>query len=142
MGRTLSNALGNVDPVDIGRTNEFILANSPLSRFLTAGRKLSDPRKSATEKLLSIGLGINTTDVSIAAQDAVLRDRASDFMREQGARSYERVYFPNWQIDQMENPAAQQQAQELNALQAVLSSRARRRAEAKQKNPLMQAAGR
>jgi hypothetical protein len=63
-------------------------------------------------------------------------------MREQGARSYERVYFPSWQIDQMENPAAQQQAQDLNALQAVLSSRARRRAEAKQKNPLLQAAGR
>lgn len=142
VGRTLSNILGQAEPVDIGRTNEFILANSPLSRFLTVGRKLSDPRKSHAEKLASIGLGINTTDVSIAAQDAVLRDRASDFMREQGARSYERVYFPSWQIDQMENPAAQQQAQELNALQAVLSSRARRRAEAKQKNPLMQAAGR
>jgi hypothetical protein len=142
VGRTLSNILGQAEPVDIGRTNEFILANSPLSRFLTVGRKLSDPRKSHTEKLASIGLGINTTDVSIAAQDAVLRDRASDFMREQGARSYERVYFPSWQIDQMENPAAQQQAQDLNALQAVLSSRARRRAEAKQKNPLLQAAGR
>jgi hypothetical protein len=109
VGRLLTNVgLREEDPVSgkavpfVGGLTEHALANSPASRLLSTLRTLTDERKRQnptffTGDALATNLltGLKTTDISPAAQDAVLRDLLSPIiLNELGGRSYTNVYIP------------------------------------------------
>ena len=74
---------------------------------------------------------MRVTDVSPAAQDAVLRDRALEMMRSMGSRAFTKSYFADDDLAQM--PAPQRAlAEKLSQLQTVLAERAKERRLAQQ----------
>jgi hypothetical protein len=126
IGRTLANVTGRERPVPTPRSLEYVLSNSPLTRALTTARQLTDPRKSAIDHLLNTFTGTRVTDISPAAQDAVLRDRALQMMKSMDAATFEKVYFRKDDLAQM-SPAERQMADRLTQLQTILAERAKAR---------------
>lgn len=108
---------------------EFLLGNSPISRALTTARSLSDPRKGVLAKGANFLTGARVSDISPAAQDAVLRDAATAFGKGIGAKEFSRISFSKDQIAEMKsrNPEAAKIAEAFNALQKQLSDRQKRR---------------
>jgi hypothetical protein len=112
---------------------EFILGNSPVSRALTTARMLSDPRKEgasgALAKAMAFGSGARMTDISPAAQDAVLRDAATAFGKQLGASEYSSVRFTKKQLEELRqaDPDAASLAEAFNKLQNQLASRQKNR---------------
>lgn len=136
IGRTLSNVAGRFaegfeKPVRLPTWFEHLAANSPASRFITTARQISDPRKSALDLLLANTTGVRVTDVSPAAQDAILRDRAVEVMKDLGAKSFARTYFSKEELAAM-SPEEREQAEKLQALQTALATRAKKRRKAKE----------
>jgi hypothetical protein len=66
------------------------------------------------------------TDVSPAAQDAVLRDRALEMMKAMGSRAFTRTYFDKDDVQNMPKPQ-QELARKLTELQSLLAERAKAR---------------
>ena len=133
IGRTIANAghyagLNGPSgrPFEIGRGLEFAASNSPASRLLTTARQLTDPRKSLLEKGINFGTGFRVTDISPAAQDAVLRQRAADAMKKLGAKQFEKTYFSKDDLAAME-PAKRENAARFQALMSELAKRAKER---------------
>lgn len=126
LGRTLSNVMGREEPVPIPRSLEFLLANSPATRVMTATRQATDPRKSVLDRMLNAFTGARVTDISPAAQDAVLRDRSIEMMRGMAAATFEKVYFRKDDLGSM-TPEERQMAERLTQLQTILASRAKQR---------------
>ena len=134
VGRTLSN-IGHAmagtdgahsDPVNLPKSVEFILANSPASRLLTTARKISDPRKSLANKAINTLTGFSIANVSEANKDAILREKASEIMRDEGAMKFTRTSFSEEQILQL--PLADQaRARQFQALMSTLNKRAKER---------------
>lgn len=133
IGRILANVSGETKPVDLPDGLEFLVANSPLARGLTTLRTATDPRKRDAMGALNLATGIRVSDVSPASQDAVIRERASALMKELGAKSFARVYFPKDDVANM-TPLEQQQALRLQLLQNVLAERAKERKAEKQRS--------
>lgn len=106
--------------------SEFILANSPISRVLSTGRQFSDPRKGLSAKFMNWATGLRVTDVSEAAQDAILREKAQDLMGDTGALTFKRTYYNKEQLDKMP-PAQRQQAVLLQLLMNWLAQRSKSR---------------
>ena len=131
IGRILANVSGETKPVDLPDGLEFLVANSPLARGLTTLRTATDPRKRDAMGALNLATGIRVSDVSPASQDAVIRERASALMKDLGAKSFARVYFPKDDVANM-TPLEQQQALRLQLLQNVLAERAKERKAEKQ----------
>jgi hypothetical protein len=128
VGRTASNLLGLKKPVEFpgSRELEMIAMNSPLSRVLTTARQLSDPRKGVTEKAVNLMSGVRISDVGPNVQDAVLRDRSVDLMKQLGARAFEKTYFGDDELAAL--PAPQRAlAEKLTQLQSLLAERAKER---------------
>jgi hypothetical protein len=74
---------------------------------------------------------VRVTDVSPAAQDAVLRDRALEMMKAMGSRAFTKSYFDKDDVSQM--PAPQRAlAEKLTQLQSLLAERAKQRRVAQQ----------
>ncbi|MCB0358024.1 MAG: hypothetical protein KDD44_00255, partial [Bdellovibrionales bacterium] len=111
--------------------SEFILANSPASRVFTTARTLSDPRKSAGAKAWNMLTGLRLSDVSEAAKDAILREKAQDIMTETGAHSFQRTYYSQEQLDKM-TPEQQQNAIMLQLLMNWLADRSKQRKESRE----------
>jgi hypothetical protein len=132
IGRTLANVTERITGEKqrsaeyLPRGLEFAIANSPVSRFATTARQVSDPRKTLADTAINLLTGARVTDVSPAAHDAVLRDRAAELMKRMGSRSFEKVYFPDEAIEAMP-PGDQILAQQLQALQTALATRAKAR---------------
>jgi hypothetical protein len=132
IGRTLANVTERITGEKqrsaeyLPRGLEFAIANSPASRFATTARQVSDPRKTLADTAINLLTGARVTDVSPAAHDAVLRDRAAELMKRMGSRSFEKVYFPDEAIEAMP-PGDQILAQQLQALQTALATRAKAR---------------
>lgn len=128
IGRTLSNLTGQEKPVTFpgSQALEFTAANSPLARVLTSARQASDPRKDWLTKGLNLGTGVRVTDVSPGSQDAILRERAAAIMKDLGAKSFMRTYFPAEEIAQLP-PEQQIEALRLQALMNTLAKRAKER---------------
>lgn len=110
---------------------EQVAANSPLTRFLTTGRMLTDPRK--WEDPLSIAtnmlLGPKISHVSPAAQDAVIRELAADFMKKELSGSeFTRNYISQAAIAEMPTEEQRELARQFNALMNTLTQRRRLRA--------------
>ena len=70
--------------------------------------------------------GARVTDISPAAQDAVLRDRAAEMMKRMGSSTFSKVYFPEEELAEM-SPGRRAIAESLMQLQAQLASRAKER---------------
>jgi len=132
VGRTLSNvgnSLGLTDrkePYDIGKLPEAIASNSPVSRYLSTVRTIADPRKSIGQRLSPIGLGQRFSTISPAAQDAVLRERATQLMRELGGKVFERSYIPEEVMASM-SPEDREKAEQYMTLMKMLGNRAKQR---------------
>lgn len=73
--------------------DQFIM-NSPLSRLLTTGGLLADPRKGLSSKLLNTATGFKVSDVDMEKQKAVAaRQLIDDFLRGQPEiNRFERLY--------------------------------------------------
>ena len=126
VGRIISNIMGRDKPVDLPDAFEFVAGNSPLARLLTTARTITDPRKRDLAGALNLLTGVRVTDVSPAAQDAVIRERSTALMKELGAKSSARTYFPKDDVSQM-TPEQQAQAVRLQLLQNILADRAKER---------------
>lgn len=109
VGRTLSNLSDwftgertkEADPF-ISRGVEFAVANSPLSRFASTARTMTDTRKWEDPLgLVNLLTGARVTDVSPTARDAILKQRAAHLLKELGAREFKRPYVPDHRLDRM-----------------------------------------
>ncbi len=127
IGQTLANIAGLEQPVDLPDMVEFAAANSPLSRYMTTARQVTDPRKSPPSLALNLLTGVRVSDVSPGAQDAILRQRADALLKEIGGRTFTRTYVP----EQANLSSAEQGlAEQLAELKRLLDQRSRaRRAE-------------
>jgi hypothetical protein len=125
IGRIGSNLFGT-NPKALPVWAEHILANSPVSRALTTARTLTDPRKGLLAKAGNTLTGMRVSDVSPAAQDALLRERANAAMRGMGARNFARPYVPDADLQAM-SPAQRERVQRFQKLLKSLEKRAKKR---------------
>lgn len=126
IGRTLANLTGREKPVRTPSILEFAAGNSPAARLLTAGRQLSDPRKTAVDKALNLLTGVRQTDVSPAAKDRALMDQAAQVMKGLGAREFSETYLSADRLNEL--PAPQRAlANKLNELKHLIAARRRER---------------
>ena len=134
IGRTVANVgeyFGGerprrAEPIAGSAAAEFVLANSPLSRLLTGVRTLTDPRKGAGAKASNLLTGFRVSDVSPAAQDAILRERTMEAMKGMGGRTFERTSIPDEVIASLP-PDQQVLALRYRALLNELAQRAKAR---------------
>ena len=143
IGRTLTN-VGLREELPSGRARPFIspgfenlAANSPLARALTSARTVTDPRKYEGDlpglgAAINLGTGFRVTDLSPAAQDAILRDETQALMQDLGAHKFERTFFTKDDIARTEktDPESAEQMKRLNALLNALGRRSKARREA------------
>jgi hypothetical protein len=129
IGQTLANVARFAgrdpsEPVPTPPLLEFAVSNSPLSRYVSTARQLTDPRKSLPSMAANLLTGVRVTDVSPGAQENILRQRANALIRDLGGREVRRAYFP----DKEKLAAADQDlAASLEELLAELSNRSRQR---------------
>lgn len=130
--RLLANITGDKGPVSPLAGSPFLehlLANSPLSRVLTTGRMLSDPRKTKKEKLAQFFTGLRTTDISPQVQEGVIRDAVEKRMRSDfGSRQFPVTYIPEDRYNEM-SPETQAAADRFNNMLKELQRRQRARKE-------------
>lgn len=137
VGRTISNVLGLEKPVNIlgnptlSRLAEQALANSPAARVLTTAKGLTDRRDMTPEgqglKALNLLTGVRSSTVSERAQDAILRQRLEQAMKNfEGAKVFSKSYLPADALAELSRPQ-QQQALEIQALLDLLAQRGRER---------------
>lgn len=113
---------------------EFAASNSPLARLFSTARTISDPRKLYDVQtgeadplgFLNLGTGVRVADISPAAQDKVIQERADALMQEMGAKTFSNTYFPDEAVAQM-GPDDQGRAMQFEALQKLLDQRRRER---------------
>lgn len=131
IGRTLANVAGLDEPVRWPGSEgmEFVLANSPYSRLATTARQLTDRRKwdyLGLPALVPFLSGVRISDVSPAAQDAILRERSGALARDLGAERFVRTYIPEERLASM-TPEQRAAAEEYVQLWKVLADRAKQR---------------
>jgi len=126
LGRIGANFSGKDSPYRLGTGLEFALANSPLSRFLSTTRTLSDPRKGVLEKGLNTLTGFRVTDVSPSSEDAILREHAQKALKNIGSKAFVRSYIPEERMADL-SPEVRVQAERLDALMKELAKRSRER---------------
>ncbi len=97
---------------------EPLVGSSPLSRYATTARALTDTRKSLPESLVNVLTGARITDVSPKKQEATLLRRASELAKSSGAKSREDVYFNKSELAKLQktDPALAKKQLELQAL--------------------------
>jgi hypothetical protein len=110
-----------------------VLGNSPLSRVLSTARTITDPRKFDVREgqvdpygVMNLLTGIRVSDISPAAQDRVIQERADALMQGMGAKTFTETYFPDEAISSM-GPEDQQKAVQFDMLQKMLDRRRRER---------------
>jgi hypothetical protein len=71
-----------------------LLMNSPLGRFVTAGRTLADERKDLLAKAVNLGTGVHVTDVDMGkARDIAVRELIDEATRgDRNVGRFERLY--------------------------------------------------
>lgn len=128
VGRILANVMGEKRAVQTPQWLEAILYNSPITRGLTSLRQLTDTRKSWLDKAVGLGTGIRVTDVSPAAQEAMLREWLQDAEKQLGAKTFAKTWIPDDVKAKME-PQELANAIKMETLMHVLSKRAKERRE-------------
>ena len=107
LGRIAANVQGKTGrayPAFGSNALEFIAAQPPWSRYLTAARELSSlvpprdvtapRRKGIASTLMPLLIGFRIQDISPDAQDAIIRERANEMMKDIGARAFSKMYVP------------------------------------------------
>lgn len=130
LGRLLANVAGRDRPYRFDPVWESIASNSPLSRYLTTARTLTDTRKDFLSKLVNVGTGVRISTISPEAAEAILRERATSGLREAGGKTFVRAYIPDYNKPHM-SPQELQEAQDLEALLNTLAERSRKRKQEK-----------
>ena len=104
-GRIIANLKGEKDAYRLPWLSDHFLMNSPISRFLTTARTLSEiatPRTkdpSAFERygkpVLNAFTGARITQIPAKTTDAIVRERTQNVLRQSGyGKSFETVYLP------------------------------------------------
>jgi hypothetical protein len=141
IGRTIANLTGQKDAVKLPQILEVAAANSPISRFLTTARTLTDPRKRSTVSpiplpgaaaAINLLTGARVTDVSPGSKDAIVRDLLTSRMKGAGARAFERVNFTKEDLAKM-SPSERETALQLQGLANVIVRRSKERAAERKK---------
>ena len=70
--------------------------------------------------------GVQYTSISTAAQDAILRERAEELMREMGGRNFSRTYIPDYELERMD-PETRAKADQFMELMRLLGKRTKER---------------
>lgn len=122
LGRLASNVTGSEHPYKLPELVELAAANSPLSRYLTTARQLTDKRKDLLTKAVNALTGVRIADVSPAASEGIMRDRINSVLREAGAKNMAITYLPEYRKEQM----TEQEIAYVNQLQAMLATLADR----------------
>lgn len=126
LGQFLANITGAEEPYKLGQLTEAAVSNSPLARYLTTARQLTDVRKNPLAKAANLLTGIQVHDVSPAAIDAILRERTAAALKEAGGKSFIRTYIPEDRLAGM-TPQQIADARELQAMLNTLADRAQER---------------
>jgi hypothetical protein len=128
IGRIAANLTGRDEAVRYpgSQAAEALLSATPLSRAATSLRTATDPRKGLLGRAANLGTGFRISDVSPGSQDTILRERAEVLMKELGAKTFQRTYFPEERKEKM-SPNQLLKAMELQALQNELARRAKER---------------
>jgi hypothetical protein len=136
VGRTFSNlydlATGErteqAQPLLGSQGLEFLIDNSPISRYTNLARTLTDPRK--LENPLYMGLntltGMRVNQVSPGAQDAIERGRIAREIKDMGGRQMEMPYLPDYRKEDLTDDEEQRFAL-LTARLKELAKRAKER---------------
>ncbi|HBH90736.1 MAG TPA: hypothetical protein DDY27_12640, partial [Hyphomonadaceae bacterium] len=134
VGRTLSNFTNIVGLTDRdqaykipgGKVSEALIANSPASRYMHTARQAMDTRKPLTARALNTMFGAKINTISPAAQDAVLRERASALMRDLGGKVFTRSYIDDETLAAMP-PEQREKAEQYMEIMRVLGQRTKAR---------------
>tara|TARA_R110002096_G_scaffold134022_5_gene285114 strand:+ start:976 stop:11961 length:10986 start_codon:yes stop_codon:yes gene_type:complete len=140
LGRAISNVAQTVglrdkdrkEPVRLGKLTELAIGSSPLSRYINTARTVADPRKGIISRGVNSLTGLRVSTVSPARQDAVLRERAEQYLQGVGARQFQKSYIPD-------EVKANMSAEELQAVQQyeqlieLLAKRSKERRKNKEK---------
>ena len=142
IGRTLANVKDTIFGTKTGRVQPFggagveYLASNIIGRPLTTLRTLTDPRKRAN---YGIGLaanlltGVRISDITPAAQDAVIRESAQALMGELGARTFSRQFFPG-ELKESLSPHERMQVEQWEGMMKLMDKRMKARVEAAKKS--------
>ena len=134
IGRMLANLTGRQDAVKLPQLVEVAASNSPLSRYLSTARQITDPRKSIFTKASNLSTGMRISTVSPAASDAVLRENVGTMLREMGSKEFVRSYIPD-RIKETMSKEELASATQLTDTLNTLARRAKARKELKQQSP-------
>lgn len=151
VGRIAANVAGaaKLEPASVAAEREAFrmpvvaetaISNSPFARALTTARQLTDPRKRATAfglegkypipglaALAQLATGVRVTDVSPAAQDAILRDELANVIKKTpGSSVFERAGFSKDELAKMPE-AERTKALQLQAVMNMLADKAKER---------------
>lgn len=129
IGRILANVTGQEQAVKTPQALEAIIGNSPLTRVATTLRQLTDTRKSIGDKLVALGTGVRISDVSPAAQDAMLREWVQNAEKKIGGRTFLKTWIPD-DVKAKMSPEQLANALKLEMLMNVLNTRTKDRREA------------
>jgi hypothetical protein len=128
---------GRIKQGTLGKNLEFILQSSPLARAGTTLRTATDPRKWEQPWKLAANLatGVRFSDISPAAQEALLRERTEKVMKDEfAAKQFLRTYIPKEELAAM-SPSDRKKALQLKALiNKIVENAQVRAAEAAQKS--------
>ena len=128
LGRLMANVTGKEDAVKLPQLVEVAAANSPLARYLSTARQVTDPRKSIFTKASNLTTGVRISTVSPAASDAVLRENVNTMLRETGGKEFVRAYVPDRIKESMSKEELARSTQLLDTLN-TLARRAKARKE-------------
>ncbi len=134
-GRLMSNVAnlfgaGLEDPVNLpgGTLTEHVLSNSPLARYITTAKGLTDQRKGLGIRGINALSGARITDLPPRTIDALIRSAATDRLMGTGAgRLFEKAYIPGDALEGI-GPSDRLEAEQLMALLNLLGKRSGQRA--------------
>lgn len=127
VGRLAANLVGRDEPFKLGGLLEHGLSNSPLSRYLSSARGLTDTRKGLGAKATNLFTGARVTDIPPRVQDRVISDALDNLLMETGvARTFEKTYVPKDTLAKLP-PAQRAELKRYLALQTLLGQRKRQR---------------
>ena len=97
VGQMITNLLDREDeqPVRLGKAFEVVAGSSPLSRYIKTISQMSDDRKGIGGRFIAPMTGFRITSVSPERQDAVLRERAEEYLQGIGGRQFVKRYIPD-----------------------------------------------
>ncbi len=135
IGRTLTNISDLVtgDRTEVAEPFispefEFAVGASPLSRYSTFARTITDPRKweNPLYMLSNLGTGVKVSQVSPGARDAIERGRIAQELKQLGGRNFSTPYIPEYRKEDMDQ-AESTRAEELLARLKELTAQAKKR---------------